>query len=166
MIRPLLFVLFAVVLQGIFPILLPRAWGFDGPDLFLLLALIFASRLPMNWGMLVAFVIGLFQDALGAGLMGLHATALSGAVYLFYGARVWLSQQTPGRETVCLILALIGQWTVFLFLTYWLRSNLVTVHTLYTVLPSQVVFTLLFTPLMYRFADWSLGRVATDDRRL
>lgn len=166
MIRAFFFVLFTICLQSVFPIILPRGWGFDGPDLFLLLALIGAARLPMNWGIVTSFLIGLFQDALGAGLMGLHATALAGGVFLFYGARVWLSQQTPGRETLCLIMALIGQWTVFLFMTYWLRSNLVTVQTLYTVLPSQALFTLLFTPVMYRLADWAFGPVAVDDRRL
>nr|WP_221276898.1 Rod shape-determining protein MreD [Deinobacterium chartae] len=160
----MLFFLAIIALQGALEVLLPR--GISAPDLFLLTALILAARLPPTWGMLAAYGVGLTQDILGHGLLGLHAAALAGGTLLFYGVRQLLNSNTPLHEAAGIVVAVAGQWATFLILTYWLRSNLVTVSTLTLVLPLHLLLTLLIFPLVYRAGRWAFGRIPSTDDQL
>lgn len=153
--RILLYLLLIVGVQGALTRLLPAY--VSPPDLFLLTAVALALRLRPFPALLLAYAIGLFQDLLGNGLLGLHAAGVAGGVLLLLGLRKFLSDRGLLQMVVTVVTAVAGQWLTFLILTYWLRDNLVTVNTLSRVLPSVLILTLLAAPLLERFASWAFG---------
>ena len=69
--RFVLYFVFLIALQGGLSALIPQNLG--GPNLFLLTAVALALRLHPVPSLLVAYAIGLGQDVLGHGYLGLHA---------------------------------------------------------------------------------------------
>lgn len=153
--RILLYLLLIIGLQGALARLVPS--HFSPPDLFLLSAVALALRLKPFPALLSAYGIGLLQDLLGNGALGLHAAAVSGGVLLVLGLRKFLSDRGVLQMVVTVTTAIAGQWLAFLILTYWLRNGLVTVNTLSSVLPSLLIGTLIAAPLLERLANWAFG---------
>ncbi|AFZ65865.1 rod shape-determining protein MreD [Deinococcus peraridilitoris] len=153
--RILIYLLLIIGIQGALTRLIPRE--LSAPDLFLLTAIALALRLRPLPALLLAYGIGLLQDILGHGALGLHAAAVSGGVLLVLGLRKFLSDRGFIQTVVTVTTGVIGQWLVFLILTYWLRNGLVTINTLVTVLPSLLIGTLLAAPLLERLAAWAFG---------
>lgn len=131
--------------------------GVPPPDLFLLTGLLFTRRLSRGSSLLAAYGVGLLQDVLGVGLLGLHAAGVAGGTLLVLLTRRVLPAGLPGL-LVQVAAALLGQWLTFMFLTYWLRTELVTLDTLTRVLPLSFVTTLLVAPLWQRFEELMFGR--------
>jgi rod shape-determining protein MreD len=82
--RLLLALLLTLFLSGLLSALWPQ--GLMAPDLFLVLALWYAQGSPAYLGLPVAFLLGLLQDLLGYGLVGLHGVGLLFAAYAYYAA--------------------------------------------------------------------------------
>ncbi|ADV68011.1 hypothetical protein [Deinococcus maricopensis] len=162
--RPLLFLLLLVGLQGALSALLPAQ--LTPPDLFLLTAVAVALRWRPGWALLGAYGLGLVQDALGHGLLGLHAAGAAGGVLLVLGLRKFLSDRGLLQTLVTVVTAVVGQWATFLVLTYWLRGGLVTQDALVQVLPVQLAFTLLVAPTWARLSGWAFGRQPSPEEGL
>ena len=141
MIRRILFFMLLIALSSGIPQLLPAGWA--GPDLFLLTALVVALRYSAVTGVFAGYGLGLLEDLLGHGYFGLHALGLAGAVLMFHSLDGFFNLAPRLREGLGVVLAVVGQWLSFLILTYWLRNDLVTVQTLYTLFPLQMLFALL-----------------------
>jgi rod shape-determining protein MreD len=159
--KGILFFLVILAIQGPLRYLLPP--GFGPPDLFLLASLVLAARVKPVWGLLAAYGLGLVQDLVGHGLLGLHAIGLAGAVLLYYGLQRWLGRHTLLQETLGLLAALLGQWGSYLIVAAWLRDGLITPHTLVTIFPLEVLATLIFFPLVQAFARWAFGELAVPE---
>lgn len=153
--RTLLFLLLIVGLQGALYRLLPSV--VSPPDLFLLTAVALAWRLRPVPALLAAYAVGLLQDVLGHGLIGFHAAGAAGGVLLLLGVQRFIQGGGAFQTLLAVVTATAGQWLAFLILTYWLRSGLVTVSSLATVLPVSLVGTLLLAGLVDRLAGWAVG---------
>ncbi|MCH1927620.1 rod shape-determining protein MreD, partial [Shewanella sp. C31] len=77
--KPLLALLATLLISGLLSPLWPP--GLMAPDLFLVLALWYARSRPYYLGLTGAFLLGLLQDLLGFGLLGVHAVGLLSASY-------------------------------------------------------------------------------------
>ena len=162
--RPLLFFLLLIGVQGALTALFPAR--LTPPDLFLLTAVAFALRWRTGSALLGAYGVGLLQDVLGHGLLGLHAAGAAGGVLLVLGLRKFLSDRGLLQTLVTVLTAVAGQWGAFLILTYWLRGGLVTQDALVQVLPVQLAFTLLVAPLWERLSTWAFGRRPSPEEGL
>ncbi|WP_369409302.1 Rod shape-determining protein MreD [Deinococcus arboris] len=136
---------------------LADAAGVPAPDLFLLTGAALAWRLPPVWALTGAYAVGLGQDVLGGGVLGLHAAGVMGGALLALGVRRYVADSGPFQAPLTVLLALAGQWLVFLLLTYWLRTDLVTVDLLRATLPPLLLGTLLVFPLWERAVVWAFG---------
>ncbi len=162
--RSLFFLIVMIGLQGLFGVVLPLQ--VSPPDLFLLVALNLSARVPLFWGLIVGYSIGLLQDILGAGLLGFHAAGLMTGVLVSSIARRGLNAEPNINNATAALLALIAKWLVFIALNYWTRQGAITFETLfYRVLP-EVVITLLVGPLVFRFTNWAFGHAEEQQERL
>lgn len=115
----LLLTLFA---SGLLGALWPQGWM--APDLFLVLALGYARTWPYYLGLPAAFLLGLLQDLLGYGLLGVHAVGLSSASYAFYAAsRRLAATESPGA-LLAFLWAFLAKWAGYFLVAYWLRLEL------------------------------------------
>ncbi|MFC4455712.1 Rod shape-determining protein MreD [Deinococcus sonorensis] len=155
-VRAIVYFLLLLGLQGALASLLAPL-GVTAPDLFLLTGVALALRLRSVPALLAGYGVGLLQDVLGHGLLGLHAAAVAGGVLLVLGARRQLTDGGVVGAILTVVIAILGQWTAFLILTYWLRGGLVTVDALMRVLPWELALTVLVYPLWNRLMSWGLG---------
>jgi len=109
-------------LMGLLQALLPEGW--PAPDLFLVYALWLAASRPPALGLALAFLVGLLQDLLGFGLLGLHATGLLLAAYAYYGAARHLDLSSGAGALAAFALAFLGKWFGYFLVAYWLRLDL------------------------------------------
>jgi len=68
--------------------------------------------------------VGLLQDLLGFGLLGLHAVGLLLAAYAYYGAARYLDLRSPAGALAAFALAFLGKWFGYFLVAYWLRLDL------------------------------------------
>ncbi|GLV47051.1 hypothetical protein TJA_02270 [Thermus sp. LT1-2-5] len=106
--------------------LLGAVWpqGLMAPDLFLVLALWYAWGRPYYLGLPAAFLLGLLQDLLGFGLLGLHATGLLFAAYAFYAASRRLVAGEALGALFAFLWAFLAKWFGYFLVAYWLRLEL------------------------------------------
>jgi len=154
--RAVLYFLLLVGLQGALSSLLTRA-GITPPDLFLLTGVALGLRLRPVPALLAGYGVGLLQDVLGHGLLGLHAAGVAGAVLVVIGLRRFITDSGVFQSILTVLSAILGQWAAFLILTYWLRGGLVTVDALAHVLPWEAGLTLVVYPLWSRVMAAGLG---------
>ncbi|WP_221090412.1 transmembrane protein 268 [Deinococcus aquaedulcis] len=150
------YVLLLILVQGLLS-RLGDAAGLPAPDLFLLTGAALAWRVSPVWALAGAYGVGLAQDLLGGGVLGLHAAGVMGGALLALGVRRYMADSGPFQAVFTVLLAVIGQWLMFLLLTYWLRSNLVTLDLLRATLPALMIGTLLVFPLWERVVTWAFG---------
>jgi rod shape-determining protein MreD len=154
-IRRIIFTLVIIGLQGVMGAILPIT--ISPPDLFLLVALFAAARIPLFLAVCVGYSLGLLQDILGAGLLGYHAAGIMAGVFASYFIRRGLSGETSFNHATTAFVALLAKWLVFLILNYWTRQNTITLETIpYRFLP-EVILTLIVGPLVFSFANWAFG---------
>ena len=154
--RIIVYFVLLIGLQGALSSLLTRA-GITPPNLFLLTGAACALRLRSVPALLAGYAVGLLQDVLGHGLLGLHAAGIAGGVLILIGLRRFITDSGVFQSILTVVSAILGQWAAFLILTYWLRGGLVTVDALEKVLPWELVLTLLVFPVWERVATWGLG---------
>lgn len=163
-IRRIIFVLVILGLQGAMGAVLPEY--ISPPDLFLLVALHIATRVPFFWALCIGYGIGLLQDVLGVGLLGFHAAGILAGVFVSSFVRRGLSAETSLNHALAAFVALLAKWLVFIALNYWTRQGLITFETLlYRFLP-EVIVTLAIGPIVFAFANWSFGRNNANDEQL
>ncbi|MGC8875830.1 rod shape-determining protein MreD [Thermus sp.] len=114
--------LLTLFLSGLLSALWPQ--GAMAPDLFLVLALWYAARRPFYLGLPAAFSLGLLQDLLGYGLLGLHAVGLTLATYAFYAAGRRLSPEGYLPRLFAFFWAFLAKWLGYFLVAYWLRLDL------------------------------------------
>ena len=153
----LIYALALLVLQSALSRLLGPL-GLAPPDLFLLTGVALARRLSPVPALLGAYGLGLAQDMLGAGALGVHAAALAGGALLVLLTRRVHTGSYWQQTLLSVVAAVLGQWLTFMLLTYWLRSELVTASSLVRVLPLSLLSTLVAAPLWAWFSDYALGR--------
>lgn len=145
-----------IALQGLLTRLADAA-GIPAPDLFLLTGAGLAWRLRPAWALVAAYGVGLGQDLLGGGMIGLHAAGVAGAALLVLLVRRYFANSGPVQGLLTVAMAVAGEWLVFLLLTYWLRSDLVTVELLSRTVPLVLLLTLLVSGPWERVIDWGIG---------
>ncbi|GGK86259.1 rod shape-determining protein MreD [Deinococcus radiotolerans] len=159
------YLLLLLAVQGLLARLADAA-GVPAPDLFLLTAVGLAARLSPVGALLAAYSLGFAQDVLGGGMLGLHAAGLAGGALLVVWARRYLSDAGLLQALLGVLLGVLGQWLVFLFLTYWLRAPLVTPETLRVTPPLVFVGSFLLAPLWERVVTWTFGPRVTVEEQL
>ncbi|WP_425147085.1 Rod shape-determining protein MreD [Deinococcus sp.] len=155
-VRAVVYFLLLIGLQGALSRLLAPA-GVTPPNLFLLTGAAYALRLRSLPALLAAYAVGLLQDLLGHGLLGLHAAGLAGGALAVIGLRRFIGDAGVFQSILTVLSAMLGQWATFLILTYWLRGGLVTVDALRAVLPWELLLTALAYPLWAVVMTWGLG---------
>jgi rod shape-determining protein MreD len=162
--RRLVFVVLLIGLQGSLGAIVPPF--LSAPDLFLLVALFVATRVPLFLAILIGYAIGLLLDVLGWGLLGFHAAGIMAGIFASSFVRRGLSADTTLNHAVTALVALLGKWMVFIALNYWTRQNLISLETLFYRFLPEVVFTLMLGPFIFAFANWAFGRTSSNDDQL
>ncbi|WP_038057288.1 rod shape-determining protein MreD [Thermus amyloliquefaciens] len=139
--------LITLLLSGLLGALWPQ--GLMAPDLFLVLALLYARGLPYYLGLPSAFFLGLVQDLLGYGLLGLHAVGLLSASYAFYAASRRLAPGEVPGVLFSFLWAFSAKWAGYFLVAYWLRLELPAFLPLDLIL--EGLFTLPLVLLAWRF---------------
>lgn len=161
MFRYVIFVILILGIQGAIGIVLPAF--ISPPDLFLLVALFVATRVPLFWALCIGYAIGLLQDILGVGLIGFHAAGIMAGVFVSSFVRRGLSAETSLNHATAAFVALLAKWLVFIALNYWTRQGLISLETLlYRFIP-EVLLTLLVGPLVFAWAKWAFGKSNAND---
>ncbi|WP_018112409.1 hypothetical protein [Thermus igniterrae] len=135
-------------LAGLLGTLWPQ--GAMAPDLFLVLALWYARSQPYYLGLPGAFLLGLLQDLLGYGLLGLHAVGLLSAAYAHYGASRRLTEGAGLGAPFAFLWAFLAKWAGYFLVVYWLRLDLPPLAPLDLFL--EGLFTLPFFLMALRFS--------------
>ncbi|UQN05909.1 rod shape-determining protein MreD [Deinococcus sp. QL22] len=150
------YVLLLLIVQGVLSRLLDPL-RIPAPDLFLLTGAALAWRLPPVQAVVAGYGVGLIQDVLGGGALGLHAAGVGAGAVLVLLVRRYVGDSGIFQALFTVLAATTGQWLAFLFLTYWLRSDLVTVDTLRQTVPLALLSTLLIYPFWNRLVTWGMG---------
>lgn len=117
--RLVLFYLILVVAQGFLAALLAPV---PPPDLFLLAVLTLLWRIQPWQLVLVAYGVGLVQDLMGHGILGMHAFALSGAALVASFLRAQLTNSGILERMLVVFVATAGKWAVMTGLLLWLAD--------------------------------------------
>lgn len=153
--RPLLLIFAAILLQGLFSGLLPDFLA--PPDMMFLLALGLVAPLPPIGGLMAAFGIGLLQDLLSSGFLGLHAVGLLLAAYLFHWLTRVLRWEEPLGRTVVLLGCFLAKWSGYLLISYWMRSEPFGVQAVLGIFLSELVLTLLAAIYFLQLTEKTVG---------
>lgn len=153
--RVVSFYLLLVAGQG----LLSALFGtLPAPDLFLIIVLTLLGRLA-PWQLVVAaYGIGLFQDIIGFGDLGLHAIALAGAALTASAVRAQLSGEGLLERLLVIIGAQAGKWVVASLLLIWLSGTPEAPATLVAVAVTETVLTAALALLLLPWADALLNK--------
>ncbi len=138
---------FLVVLAGHWPV----------PDLFLVGALTLLWRLSAWRIILIAYGIGLLQDVVGYGYLGLHALGIAGGLLLAMFVASQLSEQGLIERILIVTFACIGKWLVFFALLVWLSAHN-PLNQLWPIVPLEIILTLIASLILLPFANKLLER--------
>jgi rod shape-determining protein MreD len=155
-VRLWLFYLVLFLIQGFLgTLLLP----YPAPDLFLLAVLTLMWRVP-DWQLvLIAYGVGLFQDAFGHGEWGIHALGLASAVMVASFLRAQLSQKGFFSRLLLVLAALIGKWLVIIPLVMWQSGTISLGWDLGQVMVVEGIFTLLCSIVVIPWGEALMERV-------
>lgn len=161
--RLVIFYLLLVVGQGFLSALLSPL---PGPDLFLLAVLTLVSRLAPWQLVAAAYGIGLVQDVIGGGVLGLHALGLSAAAMAALLVSAQLSQAGFLERLLKLSAAIGGKWIAMSALVLWLSGNLEAFGRLPVVALFDAGFTLIVGLWLLPWADALYERTAVLRKEL
>lgn len=123
------------------------------PDLFLIMALALLGRLA-PWQLVVAaYGIGLVQDVIGFGDLGLHAIALAGAALVASAVRAQLTGTGLLERVIVVLSAQAGKWVVAAALLTWLAGTPQDPTNLLAVAVTESVLTAAFALVLLPWAD-------------
>lgn len=146
-----LFYLLLLVAQGTLAVLVAPL---PAPDLFLIAMLTLLWRLPAWQMVLVGYGIGLLQDIVGHGNLGLHALGLAGGALLASLVKSLVSQAGFAERLLTALSALVGKWLVFAALLGWLGAGGNPLDTVLRVAPLEALFTMLLSMVVLPMAAW------------
>lgn len=118
--RLVLFYLILVVAQGFLAALLAPI---PPPDLFLLGVITLLWRVQPWQLVLVAYGVGLLQDVMGSGVLGVHAFGLAAAALAGSMVRAQLSNTGTLERMLVVFVASLGKWLVLGGVIVWLSGN-------------------------------------------
>ena len=164
-VKLLVYAALLIAAQGVLSRLSDAA-GIPAPDLFLLTGAALVWRLPPAWALAAAYGVGLGQDLLGSGTLGLHAAGVMGGALLALLVRRYVADSGLFQSLLTVLLAVTGEWLAFLLLNYWLRADLITVELLRTTVPLLLAGTLVVFPLWDRVVSWTFGSRSGPEEQL
>lgn len=149
------FYLLLVAAQG----LLSSAFGsLPAPDLFLIAMLTLLGRVVPWQLVLIAYGIGLLQDVIGFGALGVHALALAAAALSATVVRMQLSGSGLLERLLILLGAQAGKWVVAAALLVWLSGTPADPVMLAAVAVTETVLTAAIGLLVLPWSDSLLDR--------
>lgn len=139
--------------------LLSAAFGtLPAPDLFMLAMLTLLGRV-VSWQLvLVAYAIGMLQDVIGFGVLGLHAISLAAAALAATVVRMQLSGSGLLERLLIVVAAQAGKWLVAAALLVWLSGTPEDPAMLLAVSVTETVLTAALALLVLPWADALLNR--------
>ena len=164
-VKLLVYAALLIAAQGVLSRLSDAA-GIPAPDLFLLTGAALVWRLPPAWALAAAYGVGLGQDLLGSGTLGLHAAGVMGGALLALLVRRYVADSGLFQSLLTVLLAVTGEWLAFLLLNYWLRADLITVELFRTTVPLLLAGTLVVFPLWDRLVSWTFGSRSGPEEQL
>ena len=123
------------------------------PDFFLLAAVALLWRLPPWQLVLVGYGVGLAQDIMGHGQLGIHALALAGAMMGALMVKAQLSPEGIFPQTLVVLAALAGKWLTLVPLLIWLTGEPLAIMGILQVAPSEIVLTVLVSFLIMPWSN-------------
>lgn len=131
---------------------------FPAPDLFLVALLTWMGRMPA-WGLVAAgYGVGLLQDLVGFGPLGLHAIGLAGAALLASAVRAQLTGSGLPERLLQALAACVGKWLVMAVVLVWLSGPPAEPLTLLAVAVTETVLTVATAALLLPWAERLLDR--------
>ena len=144
------FYLLLVAGQG----LLSATFGtLPAPDLFLIAMLTLLGRIAPWQLVLAAYGVGLLQDLVGFGVLGLHAIGLAAAALAATVVRMQLSGTGLLERLLIVMAAQAGKWLVAALLLVWLSGTPEEPVTLLAVAVTETVLTAALALLLLPLAD-------------
>jgi rod shape-determining protein MreD len=162
-VRLVVFYLLLVLGQGFLSALLAPL---PAPDLFLLAVLTLMGRLAPWQLVTAAYGIGLLQDLIGNGVLGLHAFALSGAAMAALVLTAQLSQVGYFERLLKLLAALVGKWIAMTVLIVWLSGTAESLGRLSMVAAFDTGFTIIVGLWLLPWADALFERASVLRKEL
>ncbi|MEX2502529.1 MAG: hypothetical protein WD336_09140 [Trueperaceae bacterium] len=148
--RLLAFYLLLLAAQG----LTSAAFGtLPAPDLFLIALLTVLGRVAPWQLVLLGYGIGLLQDLIGHGTLGLHAIALAGAALVATVVRGQLSGMGMLERVLITIASQAGKWVVATLLLVWLSGVPGAPATLAAVAVTETVLTVAVALLLLPWGE-------------
>ncbi len=148
--RLVVFYLLLLVAQGLLAVLIAPI---PAPDFFLLAVITLLWRLSPWQLVLIGYGVGLLQDVMGFGVLGVHALALSGGILLASVVRAQLSQAGVLERFLAVLAALLGKWLVITGLLFWLTSSSDPITEVMRVAPPEVALTLILSIWILPWAE-------------
>jgi rod shape-determining protein MreD len=149
-VRRLLFYLTLLLAQGVLAVLIAPL---PAPDLFLLAVMTLMGRLRPWQLVLVAYGVGLVQDVMGHGVLGVHALGLAGAFLAATFVRAQISQVGVAERLVLVAAALAGKWLLFALMLLWLNESASILAAFWAVALPEFLLTLMLSPFILQIAD-------------
>ena len=153
--RVVLFYLLLLAAQGFLSALFGTL---PAPDLFLVAVLTLLGRVAPWQLVMAAYGIGLVQDLIGFGDLGLHAIALAGAALVASAVRAQLSGGGLLERLLVVVAAQAGKWIVAALLLVWLSGTPESAVTLLAVAVTETVLTAAVALLLLPWADALLDK--------
>jgi rod shape-determining protein MreD len=150
-----LYYLLLLVLQGFLAALIAPL---PAPDLFLIAVLTLLWRIQPWQLVLVAYGVGLLQDLVGHGTLGMHGLGLAGGVLLASLVRAQLNQARFFERLLVILSGLLGKWLVFSALLMWLSGSVNPLTEVFRVAPAETVFTVILGLWLLPYAETLMER--------
>lgn len=136
------------------------------PDFFLLAALTLLWRLKPWQVVLAAYGVGLLQDIVGHGQLGVHALGLAGASVAAVLFRAQLSADGLVSRSLIVLVALLGKWFTLTPLVIWLTGEPSAALGILRVAPSEIILTLLLSFLVMPWGNAIMNEMRSLRRGL
>jgi rod shape-determining protein MreD len=153
--RTALLILLTFILQGLVSGLFVTP--LVPPDLPYLAALGIAASSSSYAGLVLAFGMGLIQDLLSGGQLGLHGVALLFASYAFYRLTRSFHWDEAAGAALIYLGTFLAKWSGYLLMVYWLRSSSLNWTGILSVMGLELILTGLFAIPFLRVFRASLG---------
>lgn len=158
--QPLILLLLALLGQAFFDGLLGN--NLSSPDLIYLATLMSIANLSPFVGLPIAFLFGLVQDMLSTGYPGIHAVGLVCATYAYYRLARLVHWNELAGQLVILGGSFLAKWVGVILVAFWLRQSSFNPLTLWPVILSELVLTLLVGPFLIQTYQRMFGFVRSE----